>query len=188
LHPAGAGVVAGMVMSAASHPLPNSELLALYISGLEVDLLIKNKWFLTTAESCTGGLIAATCTELAGSSTWFERGFVTYSNAAKTELLGVDAALIARHGAVSEPVVRAMAAGALQRSHAQVAIAVTGVAGPGGGSDNKPVGTVWFGFALPHGIHTEVMHFAGNRSAVRQATVRHALTRLTELLQAQVTP
>ncbi|EER58303.1 CinA domain protein [Acidovorax delafieldii 2AN] len=97
---------------------------------------------LATAESCTGGMIAAACTDLAGSSQWFERGFVTYSNAAKTELLGVPAALIEAHGAVSEPVARAMAEGAVAHSPAQVAVAVTGVAGPTGGSAEKPVGTV----------------------------------------------
>ena len=133
---------------------------------------------LTTAESCTGGLIAAACTDLAGSSNWFERGFVSYSNAAKTELLGVDAALIEQHGAVSEAVVRAMATGALAHSHAQVAVAVTGVAGPSGGSPEKPVGTVWFGWAWPGGTHSEVCHFDGDRAAVRQATLRHALGRL----------
>lgn len=136
---------------------------------------------LATAESCTGGMIAAACTDLAGSSNWFERGFVTYSNAAKTELLGVAPALIAQFGAVSEPVARAMAAGALAHSHAQVAVAVTGVAGPGGGSAEKPVGTVWFGWATPAGVTSEVMQFAGDRAAVRQATVRHALARLLVL-------
>jgi nicotinamide-nucleotide amidase len=145
------------------------------------DFLYKNQWMLATAESCTGGLIAVACTDLAGSSNWFERGFVTYSNAAKTELLGVDAALIAQHGAVSEPVVRAMAAGALAHSHAQVAVAVTGVAGPSGGSADKPVGTVWFGWAWPGGLHSEVRHFDGDRAAVRQATLRHALSWLTTL-------
>lgn len=138
---------------------------------------------LATAESCTGGLIAAACTDLAGSSHWFERGFVTYSNAAKTELLGVDAALIAQHGAVSEPVARAMAAGAIAHSHAQVAVAVTGVAGPAGGSAEKPVGTVWFGFALPGEVLSETRRFAGDRAAVRAATVDHALARLMALLQ-----
>ncbi|KQP20716.1 damage-inducible protein CinA [Pseudorhodoferax sp. Leaf265] len=137
---------------------------------------------LATAESCTGGLIAGACTDLAGSSDWFERGFVSYSNAAKTELLGVDAALIVAHGAVSEPVARAMAQGAVRHAHAQLAVAVTGVAGPGGGSAEKPVGTVWFGWALPGGIHTEVQCFAGDRAAVRAATVRHALARLLDLL------
>ncbi|MCS4511682.1 CinA family protein [Xylophilus ampelinus] len=134
---------------------------------------------LATAESCTGGLIAAACTDLAGSSAWFERGFVTYSNAAKTELLGVPADLIATHGAVSEPVARAMAAGALRHARAQVAVAVTGVAGPGGGSAEKPVGTVWFGFALPDGaVHTEDRRFDGDRAAIRAATVAHAQARL----------
>ncbi|MDD2878899.1 MAG: CinA family protein [Rhodoferax sp.] len=152
--------------------------------GLLANLLLEKAWLLSTAESCTGGLIAAACTDLAGSSNWFERGFVTYSNAAKIELLGVDAALIEAHGAVSEPVAHAMAAGALQHSHAQVAVAVTGVAGPGGGSASKPVGTVCFGFALGAQVSTEVQHFEGDRSAVRQAAVHHALTRLVTLIQA----
>jgi nicotinamide-nucleotide amidase len=149
-------------------------------------LLLHKGWFLATAESCTGGLIAATCTDLAGSSNWFERGFVSYSNAAKCELLGVDPALIERQGAVSEPVVRAMASGALAHSLAQVAIAVTGVAGPGGGSPEKPVGTVWLAWATPLGVTSEVQHFAGDRAAVRQATVQHALARLTELIQTEI--
>jgi nicotinamide-nucleotide amidase len=97
--------------------------------------LLRRQWMLATAESCTGGMVAAACTDLAGSSAWLERGFVTYSNAAKTQMLGVDAQLIASHGAVSEPVARAMAQGALQHSAAQVALAITGVAGPGGGSE-----------------------------------------------------
>jgi nicotinamide-nucleotide amidase len=133
---------------------------------------------LATAESCTGGLIAGACTDLSGSSDWFERGFVTYSNAAKTELLEVPAGLIETHGAVSEPVVRAMAAGALRRSRAQWAVAVTGVAGPTGGSADKPVGTVWFGWATPDGVFTERQRFDGDRAAVRQATVAHALNGL----------
>jgi len=148
-------------------------------------LLLDKGWFLATAESCTGGLIAASCTDLAGSSQWFERGFVTYSNAAKCELLGIDAALINAHGAVSEAVVRAMAFGALSRSHAQVAIAVTGVAGPGGGSADKPVGTVWLAWATPMGITSELQHFVGDRTTVRHATVQHALTRLTKLIQTE---
>ena len=148
------------------------------------DILQKNGWYMATAESCTGGMIAAACTDLAGSSAWFDRGFVTYSNAAKTELLGVDPVLIENHGAVSEPVARAMAQGALARSPAQVvvAVAVTGVAGPGGGSADKPVGTVWFGWATPAGVASEVRHFGGDRAAVRQATVAHALTRLLDLV------
>jgi nicotinamide-nucleotide amidase len=144
--------------------------------------LLARRWLLATAESCTGGLIAGACTDLSGSSNWFERGFVTYSNAAKTELLGVPAALIEQHGAVSEPVARAMAAGALRHSAAHVAVAVTGVAGPTGGTADKPVGLVWFGFALPDRVLTEQMNFAGDRATVRAATVHHALSRLLELL------
>jgi nicotinamide-nucleotide amidase len=147
-------------------------------------LLPARRWMMATAESCTGGLIAGACTDLAGSSAWFERGFVTYSNEAKTELLGVDAALIREHGAVSEPVVRAMVTGAIARSRAQVAVAVTGVAGPTGGSVDKPVGTVWFGWRLPDRVETEVRHFNGDRTTVRAHTVAHALARLAELLAA----
>jgi nicotinamide-nucleotide amidase len=137
---------------------------------------------MATAESCTGGLIAGACTEVSGSSEWFERGFVTYSNAAKCELLGVPASLIEQHGAVSEPVARAMAAGAVAHSAAQLAVSVTGVAGPTGGSAEKPVGTVWFGWATPAGVSTEHQRFAGDRSAIRQATVRHALAGLLQRL------
>jgi nicotinamide-nucleotide amidase len=144
--------------------------------------LLARGWFLATAESCTGGLIAAACTDLAGSSNWFERGFVTYSNAAKSELLGVDPALIAAHGAVSEVVARAMAFGAVRHSHAQVGVAVTGIAGPTGGSADKPVGTVWFGFHVDGRLTSETRRFEGDRAAVRAATVRHALQRLLELL------
>ena len=137
---------------------------------------------MATAESCTGGLIAGACTDVSGSSDWFERGFVTYSNAAKTELLGVPGELIAQHGAVSEAVARAMAAGALAHSPAQLAVAVTGVAGPTGGSADKPVGTVWFGWATPAGTFTEHQRFDGDRAAVRAATVRHALAGLLQRL------
>lgn len=154
------------------------------LPGPLADLMLKNRWMLATAESCTGGMIAATCTDLAGSSQWFERGFVTYSNAAKTELLGVDTRLIDVHGAVSEPVVRAMAQGALAHSEAQVAIAVTGVAGPGGGTAAKPVGTVWLAWATPYGLHSEMQVFTGDRAAVRAATVRRALGHLVSLLQS----
>ena len=142
------------------------------------DTLLRRQWMLATAESCTGGMVAAACTDLAGSSAWLERGFVTYSNAAKTQMLGVDAQLIATHGAVSEPVALAMAQGALQHSAAQVALAITGVAGPGGGSVAKPVGTVWFAFAGPWGVHSELQHFCGDRAAVRQAAALYALVRL----------
>lgn len=143
-----------------------------------------DRYMLATAESCTGGLISAACTALAGSSDWFERGFVTYSNDAKTEQLGVDAQLIKDHGAVSEPVVRAMAFGAIRHSKAQVSIAVTGIAGPTGGSPDKPVGTVWFGFSVHGTLHSEVQHFDGDRNRVREATVQHALARLVTLLDA----
>ena len=139
-------------------------------------------WMLATAESCTGGMIAAACTDLSGSSNWFERGFVTYSNAAKTELLGVDPALIAQHGAVSEQVARAMAFGAVRHSKAQVSVAVTGVAGPTGGTPHKPVGTVWFGFQVDGQLSSETRRFAGDRAAVRAATVEHALQTMLDLL------
>jgi nicotinamide-nucleotide amidase len=139
-------------------------------------------WMLATAESCTGGMIAAACTDLSGSSNWFERGFVTYSDAAKSELLGVDPGLIAQHGAVSEVVARAMAFGAVRHAHAQVGVAVTGVAGPTGGTPQKPVGTVWFGFQVDGQLTSETRRFDGDRAAVRDATVQHALRRLLELL------
>ena len=169
--------------------LQNNELPALSGRALEAEIiqdlatqLRRRGWLLATAESCTGGLIAAACTDLAGSSDWFERGFVTYSNAAKTELLGVPAALIDQHGAVSEEVALAMAEGAVRHSHAQVSVAVTGVAGPTGGSPDKPVGTVWFGWCVADATHSELRRFAGDRAAVRAATVRHALGRLAQLL------
>jgi nicotinamide-nucleotide amidase len=146
------------------------------------DALRGRGWRLASAESCTGGLIAAACTALAGSSEWFERGFVTYSNAAKTELLGVDPALIAQHGAVSELVARAMAFGAVRHSQAQVGVAVTGVAGPTGGSPDKPVGTVWFGFQVEGRLSSEMRRFDGDRAAIRAQTVEHALRRLIDLV------
>jgi nicotinamide-nucleotide amidase len=127
-------------------------------------------------------MIAAACTDLSGSSAWFERGWVTYSNAAKTTELGVPAALISQHGAVSEPIARAMAQGACLHAPVQVSVAVTGVAGPTGGSPDKPVGTVWFAWVTPAGVVSEVQHFAGDRAAVRTATVHHALKRLLALL------
>lgn len=135
---------------------------------------------IATAESCTGGLVAAACTARAGSSDWFERGFVTYSNEAKIELLGVDAALIAAHGAVSEEVARAMAAGALARSRATLAAAVTGIAGPGGAVPGKPVGTVWLAWGRRGALQSERLQLGGDRDAVRAATVAQALQRLAE--------
>ena len=152
------------------------------------DLLRERDWKLATAESCTGGMIAAACTDLAGSSLWFDRGFVTYSNAAKSQSLGVDAGLIETQGAVSEVVVRAMAFGAVRQSQAQVAVAVTGVAGPSGGSAAKPVGSVWFGFQVDGVVTSESRRFAGDRAAVRAATVRHALNRLLQLLAPGLPP
>lgn len=170
--------------------LSNKELLALDTSALEANLtqisleLLKHSHLLATAESCSGGMIAAACTDLAGSSQWFERGFVTYSNAAKVEMLGVPAALIEQEGAVSEAVARAMADGALAHSQAHVSLAVTGVAGPTGGSEAKPVGTVWFAWCVNGETHSEMQHFAGNRAAIRAATVRYALQRLLGFLLA----
>ena len=155
------------------------------LNGTLTDLahaLIARGWCLATAESCTGGLVSAACTELSGSSEWFERGFVTYSNAAKTEMLGVPAALIEAHGAVSEPVARAMAEGAVHHSSAQVALSITGVAGPNGGSADKPVGTVCFAWATPTGVFSERLHLNGDRAAVRQAAAEHALRGLLQRL------
>ncbi len=173
-----------------SQSLSKSELPALTNQALEADLiqisttLLARGWMLATAESCTGGMIAAACTDLAGSSQWFERGFVTYSNEAKAEMLAVPPGLIEEHGAVSESVARAMADGALAHSRAQVSLAVTGIAGPTGGTEAKPVGTVWFAWCVDGETHSEMQHFAGDRAAVRMATVRYALKRLLSLLPA----
>ncbi len=132
-------------------------------------------WMLATAESCTGGMIAAALTDIAGSSDVVDRGFVTYSNPAKVEMLGVSEETLARTGAVSEDTAREMAAGALARSAAQIAVAVTGIAGPGG-SEHKPEGRVCFGLATPDGVHTETIDFGAiGRAEVRRATVAHAL-------------
>ena len=170
--------------------LSKSELLAQELQALEANLtqislrLLARRHLLATAESCTGGMIAAACTDLSGSSQWFERGFVTYSNEAKAEMLAVPPGLIEEHGAVSEPVARAMANGALAHSRAQVSLAVTGVAGPTGGTEAKPVGTVWFAWCVGGETHSEMQHFAGDRAAVRTATLRYALKRLLSLLPA----
>jgi len=165
------------------NPSP-SELDTPALVELLAELLQRKRWMMATAESCTGGLIAGACTDLSGSSNWLERGFVTYSNEAKTEMLGVDAALIAARGAVSEEVARAMAEGAVARSNAQVAVAVTGVAGPTGGSPEKPVGTVWFGWSVDDQVRTERRRFDGDRAAVRAATVHYALQVLATLVAA----
>lgn len=138
---------------------------------------------LATAESCTGGGVAQAVTDINGSSAWFERGFVTYSNAAKTSMLGVPAALIAAHGAVSEEVAAAMAQGSLAHSEAQVAVSTTGIAGPTGGVPGKPVGTVCFGWAIGERVVTQRLVFAGDRQAVREQAVAHALQELLHLIK-----
>jgi len=138
-------------------------------------------WHVATAESCTGGWIAKTITDVAGSSNWFGTGWVTYSDEAKTALLGVPAEVIAAQGAVSEAVVRAMAESARRNARAELTVAVSGVAGPGGGTATKPVGLVWFAWASPGGVVTERWNFSGDREAVRRRTVAHALRRLVEL-------
>ena len=146
-------------------------------------LLAGRGWSMATAESCTGGWIAKCCTDRAGSSDWFERGFVTYSNRSKSELLGVSADCLGLEGAVSEAVARAMAEGARQRAGVDAALAVTGIAGPDGGSPDKPVGTVWFGWALgAQPAQTEKRVFEGDREVVRRCTVAHALSGLLERL------
>ena len=148
------------------------------------DALRARGWKIASAESCTGGLVAAVCTALAGSSDWFERGFVTYSNDAKTAMLGVPADLIAAHGAVSAEVARAMAQGALERAPVQLTVAVTGIAGPGGAVPGKPVGTVCLAWATVAGVHAERLQLTGDRAAVRAATVQAALQRLLRAASA----
>jgi len=143
---------------------------------------LASRVMLATAESCTGGLVAGAITDIAGSSAWFERGFVTYSNRAKMEELGVDPDIIARHGAVSGETAKAMAQGARAASGAQWAVAVTGIAGPAGGSPDKPVGTVWFAWAGPRGVETLHRRLEGDRAAVRTASVAIALQGLVDRL------
>jgi nicotinamide-nucleotide amidase len=137
--------------------------------------LKKKGQMLVTAESCTGGWVAQAVTSVAGSSEWFERGYVTYSNAAKREALGVSKITLARHGAVSEPAARAMAQGALKRSRASIAVAITGIAGPGGGAPGKPVGTVCFAWVRGRKMRSDTKRFRGGRSRVRRQSVVHAL-------------
>lgn len=138
---------------------------------------------LATAESCTGGWVAQVVTSVAGSSEWFERGFVTYSNAAKQELLGVRAETLQRHGAVSEQTAGEMAVGTLARSGATIALAVTGVAGPGGGTADKPVGMVCFAWARGNAVTTETCRFPGDRQSVRRQSVIHALEGVLKALE-----
>lgn len=150
--------------------------------------LAARRLMLTAAESCTAGGLAYAVTQVAGSSAWFDRGFVTYSNQAKQQMLGVSGDLLARFGAVSEPVAEAMATGALTASAAKVAIAITGVAGPGGGSPHKPVGTVCFSWAVPDArgqtsLRTTTRHLSGDRAAVRTRAIIVALEGLLPLLE-----
>jgi len=150
-------------------------------------LLLARGWKLALAESCTGGLVCATLTELSGSSEWFERGYITYSNQAKTECLGVPADLIASHGAVSEPVARAMAQGVQRNAGANVGVSITGIAGPTGGTAEKPVGTVCFGWTIANAAGENITAcqtkvFSGDRSAIRQQATEYALAGLVQLL------
>jgi len=142
--------------------------------------LLRRGWWLSCAESCTGGGVAAALTDVAGSSAWFDRGFVTYSNQAKQEMLGVSADSLAAFGAVSRETAVEMATGALARSAAQLSVAVTGIAGPGGGSPEKPVGTVWIAWASGERADAVCEHFSGDRAAVRAATVDAALRGLLQ--------
>lgn len=156
------------------------------ISELALELgqqLAARQWRVATAESCTGGGLAYAITAIAGSSGWFDQGIVAYANSVKQQLLGVPAALLKEHGAVSAPVVVAMADGVRRSSGAQLAVATSGIAGPGGGSADKPVGLVWFGFALDGRSCAEPQLFAGSRELVRELAVRHALQRLIEICE-----
>lgn len=147
------------------------------------DLLAARGLVCATAESCTGGLIGATLTALPGSSRWYAGGVVAYANEVKTALLGVPADMLAAHGAVSRPVAERMAHGARRATGADVGLATTGVAGPDGGTPDKPVGTVWLGWSMGHETRAELRHFAGDRDAVRAAAVERALAGLLEWLR-----
>jgi nicotinamide-nucleotide amidase len=145
--------------------------------------LLERGWKMATAESCTGGWIAKCCTDRAGSSGWFERGLVSYSNEAKQEMLGVSPAVLESDGAVSREVALQMAGGARRVVGVDVAVAVTGIAGPDGGSAEKPVGTVWFGFSTAAATEAELMHFDGGRESIRRQAVAHALRGLAARLE-----
>jgi nicotinamide-nucleotide amidase len=148
-------------------------------------VLKKNNWHLSTAESCTGGMVAASITELAGSSEWFERGYVTYSNQSKSEDIDVSQNLIEQHGAVSDQVARAMALGAKQNSGSDLSLSITGIAGPTGGSPEKPIGTVCFAWILANDqIVSETKHFEGNRQQIRQQACDFSLRKLLSLVAA----
>jgi nicotinamide-nucleotide amidase len=148
-------------------------------------LLLDANFKVCTAESCTGGLIAKSMTDLAGSSAWFERGYVTYSNESKVDMLGVSESVIEQYGAVSEPVAIAMAAGALKHSHAGCSIAVTGVAGPAGGSDEKPVGTVWIAIASQNQTWAQKFLFDGDRENIRLKTMESAVVQLLHIINIE---
>ncbi len=155
------------------------DVLAAQVGGL----LKAHGLMLTTAESCTGGGVAYAITEIAGSSAWFERGFIVYSNQSKQQMLGVSEATLNQHGAVSEAVVREMATGAIRHSHVQVSLAVSGIAGPDGGTADKPVGTVWFAWCVKERMCvSHIHHFAGNRAEIRAQSVRIALQGVVDLL------
>ena len=147
------------------------------------EALLAHGMMLSTAESCTGGGVACAVTEIAGSSAWFDRGFVTYSNQSKVDMLGVSNATLIRYGAVSEATVREMVAGALRHSQAQISLAVSGIAGPGGGTPEKPVGTVWFAWGFSDDVCVARLHqLDGDRAAIRKQAVRIALQGVVELL------
>ena len=165
----------------ATSPPPNDDEIRALAARLG-ELALARQIMLATAESCTGGLVAGAITDIAGSSAWFERGFVTYSNRAKIEALGVNPEIIARHGAVSGETAKAMAQGARVAIGAQWAVAVTGIAGPVGGSRDKPVGTVWFAWAGPQGVDALHRRLDGDRAAVRAASVAIALQGLVDRL------
>lgn len=150
------------------------------------ELLRQHNWMATTAESCTGGGVAYAITEIAGSSLWFDRSFVTYTNQAKEALLGVSNELLQSHGAVSQAVVEAMACGALQRADAQLSVAISGIAGPGGGSEEKPVGLVWFAWATAGevaALKSQSFLFSGDRHSVREQAILTALQGMCKLIQ-----
>ncbi len=157
-----------------------------YLLAKKLGERLKEKgWMLATAESCTGGWVSQAITAVPGSSNWFERGFVTYSNLAKQEMLGVPAAVIEKHGAVSEEVVVAMAEGALKHSHAQVSVAVSGIAGPDADNTEKPVGLVWLAVKLPAGtVQTKKLNLKGDREHIREQSVLAALVWMDELLSS----
>ena len=168
----------------------NDKELTLLVEQL-ASLLIQNNKKLTVAESCTGGWVAKVLTDLAGSSAWLERGFVTYSNQAKKEMLGVTESTLETHGAVSQETVAEMALGALKNSHADFSMSISGIAGPGGGSAEKPVGLVWFSWAVKENntfsiLAAEKQVFAGDRDSVRRQAVEYVLTRLIKLLKKTI--